>query len=103
MPTDYAFSSRIESEDVWATFPGGWVRTHHEQREELYTPKADEFPGGAVGVLSSKRVTSAHFLDGSSTVLEDDWKNGDPWAFKGKPWVGETRFFKNVSGGSFTS
>ena len=103
MPTDYAFSSRVESEDVWATFPGGWVRTHHEQREELYTPKADEFPGGAVGVLSSKRVTSAHFLDGSSTVLEDDWKNGDPVAFKGKPWVGETRFFKNVSGGSFTS
>ena len=103
MPAHYAFSTNIESEDGWATFPGGWVRTHHRHREELYTPSADEFPGGDLGVLGSRRVTSAHFLDGSSTEVEDDWKKGSPWVFKGKPWVGETRFFQNQSGGSFAS
>ena len=92
-PSDYAFSAQVK--DTWASFPGGWVKTHQEAREELYVPWAEELPEGRLDILSSRRVTSAHFRDGSSTIWEDDWQKGNPWVFKGQPWVGETRFFKN--------
>ena len=53
-PSDYAFSAQVK--DTWASFPGGWVKTHQEAREELYVPWAEELPEGRLDIFSSRRV-----------------------------------------------
>ena len=44
-----------------------------------------------------------HFLDGTTTVHEDDWKKDSSQVFCGRPWVGETRFFSARSNGTMAS
>ncbi|CAK9039750.1 unnamed protein product [Durusdinium trenchii] len=87
--------SNPRREEVWATFPGGWVRTHPEAREKLFEFSEEASAPLTLNVdqLDSRRVTTGQFLDGESLFWEDSWREGDPWVFKGRPWVGETRFY----------
>ena len=80
---------------MWATFPGGWVRTHPEAREKLFEFSEEASAPLTLNVdqLDSRRVTTGQFLDGESLFWEDSWREGDPWVFKGRPWVRETRFY----------
>ena len=99
-PASFAFTSRTEKsdcEDRWATFPGGWVRVHEQVREDLYELDSDGFPG-EVAAVGPRRVTVGHFLTGEPLEWEDE-RNDDPRVFRGRPWVGETRFFKEPTGG----
>ena len=87
--------SNPRREEVWVTFPGGWVRTHPEAREKLFEFSEEASAPLTLNVdqLDSRRVTTGQFLDGESLFWEDSWREGDPWVFKGRPWVGETRFY----------
>ena len=87
--------SNPRREEVWATFPGGWVRTHPEAREKLFEFSEEASAPLTLNVdqLDSRRVTTGQFLDGESLFWEDSWREGDPWVFKGRPWVRETRFY----------
>ena len=89
----YAFHDRVSEfgPTGWSSFPGGLVMAHWEPREELFTPDKS-FPG-QVHDLSGRRTTCAKFLSGETEVLHDSWYESDPWVFKGRPWVGETRFY----------
>jgi len=102
-PNNFAYvarDGREEKSDHWATFPGGWVRVHERPREELFQISSTDFPG-EVTAVGQRRVTVGQFLTGEPLKWEDT-RSSDPWVFKGRQWVGETRFFDKSSKGDET-
>ena len=100
-PASYAYAARseqVKAEDHWVTFPGGWVRVHEQAREELYDLSENGFPG-EVTAVGPRRVTVGQFTTGEPLEWEDS-RDGDPGVFKGRPWVGETRFFHKSTKGN---
>ena len=78
--------SNPRREEVWATFPGGWVRTHPEAREKLFEFSEEASAPLTLNVdqLDSRRVTTGQFLDGESLFWEDSWREGDPGTSMGR-------------------
>ena len=73
------------------------MRVHGEPRTKLFDPRNTEGEEGspAIDGLSTKVVTFAWFADGTSTVIDSDWKTDSPKHPQLKEkWTGESWFFK---------
>ena len=80
--------------DHWINQGSTWVRYHILGRKELFIPTMS-LDGPDLGYLEDKRVTTKKQLDGTTEMVEDNWREHS--STSETLWTGITVFMEKAS------